>query len=136
MHKRYRLRNYDFKLIIFVCALTVIGIFAIGSAKPSLQMKQISGFALGLVLMIGLSLIDYHAILMLYWVLYVLNLIMLRLVSTMGTKVKGAQRWLQIGLEIIFAQTTHVRLITRRCIQLSTCQLNKVFREIKNDNKI
>jgi rod shape determining protein RodA len=97
MHKRYRLRNYDFKLIIFVCALTVIGIFAIGSAKPSLQMKQISGFALGLVLMIGLSLIDYHAILKLYWVLYVLNLIMLRLVSTMGTKVKGAQRWLQIG---------------------------------------
>jgi rod shape determining protein RodA len=97
MHKRYRLRNYDFKLIIYICALTVIGIFAIGSAKPALQMKQISGFALGLVLMIGLSLMDYHAILKLYWVLYVLNLIMLRLVSTMGTKVKGAQRWLQIG---------------------------------------
>ena len=112
MYKRYRLRNYDFKLIAFICALTIIGIFAIGSAKPSLQTKQIYGVILGIFLMVVISLIDYHAILKLYWVLYVLNLVMLRLVSTMGTKVKGAQRWLQIGpLQFQPSETAKILMI-------------------------
>ena len=46
MIKHYRIRDYDFKLIILVVALTVIGILAIGSAKESLQTRQIAGFVL------------------------------------------------------------------------------------------
>ena len=48
MFKQYRLRDYDFKLIILVVALTLIGILAIGSAKASVQQTQIYGFVLGL----------------------------------------------------------------------------------------
>ena len=35
MLKQYRVRDYDFKLIILVMALTIIGIFAVGSADSS-----------------------------------------------------------------------------------------------------
>ena len=44
MIKHYRIRDYDFKLIFFVVALTIIGILAIGSAKESVQTRQIAGF--------------------------------------------------------------------------------------------
>ena len=97
MINRYRLRNYDFKLIIFICALSVIGIFAIGSAKASKQNTQVYGFILGLMLMITISLIDYHLILKLYWLIYALNLVLLGMVAVMGDKGGGAQRWLQLG---------------------------------------
>ena len=97
MLSRYRLRNYDFKLVAFVCALSIIGIFAIGSAKSSLQTTQISGFILGLFLMVTVSLIDYHAILKLYWLIYAVNIMLLGMVSVMGDKGGGAQRWLKIG---------------------------------------
>ena len=47
MLKRYRVRDYDFKLIILLAAVTVIGIFSIGSAKVDVQNKQILGFVMG-----------------------------------------------------------------------------------------
>lgn len=55
MFKNYRLRDYDFKLIILVLALSVVGILTIGSAEPAQQNKQIAGVAVGLVIMIVLS---------------------------------------------------------------------------------
>ena len=48
MLKRYRVRDYDFKLILLLIAVTVIGILSIGSAKPEVQNKQILGFVMGL----------------------------------------------------------------------------------------
>ena len=59
MFKNYRIRDYNFKLIIMVVAITVIGILAIGSAKESVQNKQIIGAIMGLFLMIVLSFFDY-----------------------------------------------------------------------------
>ena len=35
MFKNYRLRDYDFKLIILVLALSAVGIMTIGSAEPA-----------------------------------------------------------------------------------------------------
>ena len=56
MFKNYRLRDYDFKLIILILALSIIGIITIGSAEPAQQTKQMAGVVAGLVIMI-LSLI-------------------------------------------------------------------------------
>ena len=58
MLKRYKLRNYDFKLVLLVLAISIIGIMAVGSAKESLQERQIAGVAMGMVIMIIISLID------------------------------------------------------------------------------
>ena len=59
MPKQYKLKNYHFQLILYICTLTIIGIMIIGSAKESVQGKQIIGFVLGLILMTVVSLIDY-----------------------------------------------------------------------------
>lgn len=50
MIKQYRIRDFDFKLVILVTALTIIGIFAVGSADESLQKTQITGFIFGFFL--------------------------------------------------------------------------------------
>ena len=96
MIKHYRIRDYDFKLIFFVVALTIIGIMAIGSAKESVQTRQIAGFVFGLFLMFVLSLFDYSVILRFYWLLYIANIVLLILVSEMGETKNNAQRWLNI----------------------------------------
>ena len=59
MLRQYKIRYYDFKLVILVIALAVIGIIALGSAEPALQNRQIAGFAFGLFLMLVISLFDY-----------------------------------------------------------------------------
>lgn len=111
MIKHYRIRDYDFKLILLVIALTVIGILAIGSAKESLQTRQIAGFVFGLFLMLVLSLFDYTVILRFYWLLYVLNIVLLILVERMGVDAGGAQRWLNIfGIQFQPSETAKIIL--------------------------
>lgn len=91
------LKDYDFKLIFFVVSLTTLGVFAIGSARPSLQGRQIMGMAMGIFLMLLASFVDYHLVLKLYWVIYILNVILLGLVlSPLGDDGGGAQRWLDL----------------------------------------
>ena len=58
MLKKYRVRDYDFKLIIMLIAITVVGILVIGSADRSYQSKQILGFVMGLFLMVVISLFE------------------------------------------------------------------------------
>ena len=97
MFKNYRLRDYDFKLIILILALSIIGIITIGSAEPAQQTKQMAGVVAGLVIMIALSFFNYSVILKLYWLMYIGNLVLLGLVILMGEEGNGAQRWLKIG---------------------------------------
>lgn len=96
MLKRYRLRNYDFKLIILVLAASVIGILAVGSANASLQPKQIMGVSIGMVIMIIVSLIDYSLILRFYWIFYAISIGILTAVLIWGETVNGAKRWINI----------------------------------------
>lgn len=97
MLKHYKIRNYNFKLLIMVIALAIIGIIAVGSAEEALLSRQIAGVAAGVCLMIFLSLFDYSVVLNFYWVIYILNVILLSLVIFMGKEGNGAQRWLEIG---------------------------------------
>ena len=97
MLRHYKIRHYNFKLVLLVTALAVIGIIAVGSAEPELKSRQMAGFAFGLFLMLVISLFDYSVLLNLYWVMYVVNLILLVLVIFMGRTANNAQRWLQIA---------------------------------------
>ncbi|MCM1122332.1 MAG: rod shape-determining protein RodA [Eubacterium sp.] len=112
MLRQYHIRDYDFKLIVLVVALTVIGIFAIGSAEESLQSRQIAGFVLGFFLMVVLSLFDYSIILKFYWIMYLFNIVLLELVRSQGVKRGGAQRWLNIfGIQFQPSETAKIILI-------------------------
>ena len=95
--KPYNLKNYKFGIVTLVGILSVLGILVVGSAKESLQSKQILGVIIGLTAMIVVSLIDYMWIMNFYWVLYALSIIMLAAVKLFGENVNGATRWIKVG---------------------------------------
>lgn len=100
MFRNYRLRNFDFKLILMILALSTIGILIIGSAKESLQSKQLFGVVAGFCIMMFLAFFDYKFILKFYWLIYIVNLGLLLWVAIGGDRGgsgTGAQRWLEFG---------------------------------------
>lgn len=112
MLKRYRIRDYDFKLILLLVAVTVIGILSIGSAKADVQNRQILGFAMGFFIMIVLSFFDYSFFLRFHWGIYALNIILLLMVVFFGREVKNAKRWLEIaGIQFQPSELTKILLI-------------------------
>ncbi len=114
MFRNYRIRDYDFKLVLMVTALAVIGIFAIGSAQESNQVKQVAGVVAGAFLMVVISFFNYTWVLKFYWLMYVANIALLALVklSPAGDDSNGAQRWLEIGgLRFQPSETAKILLI-------------------------
>ena len=99
MFKQYQIKDYNFRLVIYVTALTLIGISVIGSAQKSVQNKQIMGLCLGLFAMAVVSLIDYSFILKFNWLIYAFNIGLLSLITfhVFGDKAGGAVRWIEIG---------------------------------------
>lgn len=97
MFKQYQLRDFRLRLVVFVYAITILGILVIGSAKSEYQSQQVIGMALGSVMMIVFALVDYHLMMNMYWLVYVFNLALLLAVRFAGTEVNGAKRWLEIG---------------------------------------
>ena len=97
MIKQYRLRDYNFRLVIFVIGLTFTGVLLVGSAEPALRNKQFFGMMLGVAIMLIVSLMDFSWILNFYWILYGCNIILLLSVWIFGTESNGASRWLRIG---------------------------------------
>ena len=90
MLKRYRVRDYDFKLVIFLIAISIIGVLIVGSAKAEVQSKQLLGLIVGVFFMIVISLFDYSFFLQFYWVIYFGNLVLLLLVRFAGVEVNNA----------------------------------------------
>ena len=63
----------------------------------SLQTRQLAGVILGIIVMVIVSLMDFSWLLNFYWVLYVLNIVMLLVVRFFGEETAGAPRWLDLG---------------------------------------
>ena len=97
MLRRYKLRDYNFRLVLWVMALSILGVLLVGSADSSLWTRQLFGVALGVVAMVVLSLIDFSWILNFYWFIYVANLALLAIVLIYGWGTNGAQRWIDLG---------------------------------------
>lgn len=97
--KGYKLSNLNIRLIIYVLAATFIGIFCIGSATEgeNFQLKQIIGFALGLIVLIIFTLLSYKFLFKFYMVIYLVTIVLLALVIVAGTVSKGAKRWIDLG---------------------------------------
>lgn len=89
MLRRYKLKNYNFRLVILLIAISIIGVLLIGSADSADQKKQAIGVVLGVVIMIIVSLLDYSWLLNFYWVLYIGNLMMLGVLYLGGSTAKN-----------------------------------------------
>ena len=112
MFTKFRIRDYDFKLIFMVLALAVTGVMVIGSAEPALQTRQLAGVVAGAALMIIISFFNYSWIIRLNWLMYILNLFLLLAVKFLGDEGGGAQRWLEFGgLRFQPSETAKILLI-------------------------
>lgn len=94
--KNYHIKDFNFILAISVLALSIIGILAVGSALPSAQTKQILGVGLGVVAMLIIAVIDFEWVLNFYWVIYIVNILLLLCVKFFGVNYNGAQRWIDL----------------------------------------
>ncbi len=130
MISHFKLKNYDFKLIIMVVLLAIIGVMAIGSAEGSLRTKQMYGVIAGVFVMIVLSFINYSFWLKMYWLFYAGNLALLLMVIFMGESGGGAQRWLKIGIQFQPSESAKILLI------LFFAQFIMKYREKLNTFKI
>ena len=99
MFKKYRLRDFDFRLVILVLLASGISVMAVGSANESYVKTQIIGIVAGFVAMLIIALFDYAWVLKFYWVMYVgiLGLLVLTAYSPLGETSGGAQRWIDLG---------------------------------------
>ncbi len=111
MFHNYKFKNLDIKLIIAVIALTIIGIFVIGSANESNQQKQIIGMILGVIVMSVMALIDYDFILHFHWVYYGLVILLLLSVLLFGDNSGGATRWIDVGIRFQPSELAKILLI-------------------------
>jgi rod shape determining protein RodA len=112
MFKNYKLKDYDFKLILYLCIITIIGILLVNSAQPENTRKQLMGFVAGLAIMIILSFIDYHIWLKIWPVYYFLMVGLLVAVLIKGNTALGAKRWFTLfGIRFQPSEAAKILLI-------------------------
>ena len=113
MFKQYKLKNYRFRLVAYVVLLCIIGVMVVGSAKPSVQNKQIVGIAGGLVIMVIVSLIDYSTILKFRRPIYLLAVVLLAVIFIpgVGDNTGGATRWIQLTSSFKFQPSEFCKIL-------------------------
>ena len=105
--KREFWRHFDFWLFGSVVFLGVFGIVMIRSAIAGNEVlaelipRQILFFVIGIAVMLGVALVDYH-----YWaslsrIMYIVMVAFLAIIFVLGQVSFGAQRWLDIGFAVI-----------------------------------
>ncbi len=87
--------------VLLLCALAGVGYTALysaagGSPEPYAD-RHVMRFAAGLVLMVGVALVDIRVIQKLAWPIYAVCLALLVVVARYGHVGKGAQRWIEFG---------------------------------------
>ena len=112
MWKQYKLKDYNFRLIIWLVTLSTLGVLLVGSAEPTLQGRQLAGVMLGLSIMFIISLTDFSWIMNFYWIGYAFNILLLLLVIVLGYNAGGATRWITIaGLRFQPVELTKIILV-------------------------
>jgi rod shape determining protein RodA len=96
-----KLWRVSWAYVVLLCLLAGVGYIALfsaagGAAEPYAS-KHILRFGFGLVLMVGIAMIDIRLIAKLSWVAYAGGVALLVLVLRMGHVGKGAQRWIDFG---------------------------------------
>ncbi len=129
MLRQYRLSDYRFRLVLWVIALSVLGILIVGSANEEYQMKQMFGLIGGVVLMILVSLFDYTWILNFHWLIYLIgSALLIAVLSPIGVTRNNATRWINIGFQFQPSDIVKIMLILffARFFELREDRINKL----------
>ena len=97
MLKRYKLKDFNFILLVMVLGLMIFGVVVINRADSDFTVKQAIGVAGAFVIMIFVSLLDYHMFFDLKWLIYTFIIVILIAVLLFGVNVNNATRWFSIG---------------------------------------
>ena len=95
--KDYKLKNYNYRIIIYALVLNILGIMVISSAtkgSPTYVNKQIMGIIISFVILIILSFIPYQKVTKLAIPIYIGSILALVAVWKFGVSRFGAQRWI------------------------------------------
>ena len=99
MNKK-KLKNTEWKILIYVSILLIIGLIALYSATTSTEFaefkKQIIWIIIGIPLLFMMMSIDYKILARFSVVFYIISLILLLFVL-FTSKVNGASSWFNIG---------------------------------------
>lgn len=99
MYKKYKLRDFDFRLLVLALLASSMSILAVNSANADYLKRQIFGIVGGLAIMLFVAFVDYTFILKFYWLFYAgtVGVLVLTAFSNVGDAAGGAKRWLEIG---------------------------------------
>jgi rod shape determining protein RodA len=96
-----KILHINWLYVLLLCCLAGIGYTALFSAAGGNQepyaARHAIRFGFGLVLMLGIALIDIRFIARMAWAAWLGCVVLLVLVMRMGTVGKGAQRWIDLG---------------------------------------
>ena len=101
---RFKARDIDSRLIVFVLLLSVIGVLVVHSATAnevtqtivSTTVKQILGIAIGVIVMAILTFIDYRKLVKYSWVFALISIASLIYVRFFTAAIYGAHRWIYV----------------------------------------
>ncbi len=104
MFRHYNFRKFDYISPLIVTCLFIFSYYVIGSASranleegtSSYATKQLYGFIIGFVLMLIVSVIDYHIVGKLVPLVFLTNIGLLLAVFIIGIEVNGATRWIPV----------------------------------------
>lgn len=97
MIRQFRLRYFNFKLVILLITISYLGVLLVGSAMESLQSRQMMGVIFGVFVMLVVSVMDFSWILNFSWLIYGFNIVMLLALRIFGSTNNGATRWIDLG---------------------------------------
>jgi rod shape determining protein RodA len=128
-----KLRHLDWVLLATVLTLSLLGTLLVWSAtQPALiasgadprpeQLKQLLNIAIGLALMIGVSLLDYRQLRLYAPVLYAVSFLgLVAVLSPLGARVNGSKSWIAVpgGFQIEPSEFGKISIILISAIFLS-----------------
>ncbi|MGH7737276.1 MAG: rod shape-determining protein RodA [Candidatus Tyrphobacter sp.] len=124
--RRY-LRNFNWAIALPCIAVSLLGVLCVQSAglhDPSAAgeyRRQILYVAIGVALMIGLSLLDYRSLRRWAPWLYGLNVLLLLFILRGGHAAFGAQRWISLGPLGTFQPSEPAKLIVAIALAAVLC---------------
>ncbi len=125
--RRY-LRNFNWTLALPCAAIALLGVLCVQSAglhdpgAAGEYRRQILYIALGVPLMVALSLVDYRAWARWAPMLYVVNLLLLAFILRGGHAAFGAQRWISLGPLGTFQPSEPAKLVLAISLAAVLCR--------------
>lgn len=102
--KKYDFKHYNISLVLLVITLSCIGAFLIRMVQQEgepLFSKQVFGIVVGILILLLVSIIDYHFICEFYILLYIINFGLLLAVRFFGTEINNSRRWLNLKFTLV-----------------------------------